>query len=74
MDHADADAFAAFYTDAQPDVHRAVQATLGDPHLAHDAVSEAFTRAAERWSQIRGLRNPAGRSYRVAVNWATNCS
>lgn len=72
MDHADADAFAAFYTGAHPDVHRAVQATLGDPQLAHDAVNEAFTRAAERWSQVRDLRNPAGWAYRVAVNWATS--
>lgn len=72
MDAADADAFATFYTRVQPDVHRAVQVTLGDPQLANDAVDEAFTRAAERWSEVRDLRNPAGWAYRVAVNWATS--
>lgn len=72
VDHADADAFAAFYTAVQPDVHRAVHATLGDRQLTHDAVNEAFTRAAERWSHVRDLRNPAGWTYRVAVNWATS--
>lgn len=72
VDHVDADAFAAFYTEAQPDLNRAVQVTLGDSQLAHDAVNEAFTRAAERWSQVRDLRNPAGWVYRVAVNWATS--
>lgn len=72
MDHADADAFAAFYTAVQPDVHRAVQATLEDRQLTNDAVNEAFTRAAERWSQVRDLRNPAGWTYQVAVNWATS--
>jgi RNA polymerase sigma-70 factor, ECF subfamily len=68
----DADAFTAFYTDAHGRIRAAVRATLGDPQLADDATDEAFVRAAERWSQVRGMANRDGWTYRVAVNWATS--
>lgn len=68
----DADAFAAFYTDAYGRVRTAVRATLGEVHLADDATDEAFVRAAERWGQVRSMANRDGWTFRVAVNWATS--
>jgi RNA polymerase sigma factor (sigma-70 family) len=46
--------------------------TLGDRHLAADAVDEAFARAAERWAVVSRMDRPSGWVYRVAVNWATS--
>jgi RNA polymerase sigma factor (sigma-70 family) len=68
----DADAFAAFYTDAHGRVRKAPRATLGDVQLADDATDEAFVRAAERWGQVRAMTNRDGWTFRVAVNWATS--
>ncbi len=66
------DGFDAFYTGCRVEVHRAVAVTVGDHHLAADAVDEAFVRAAERWGQVSQMDRPAGWVYRVAVNWATS--
>lgn len=68
----DQDGFTAFYERHRAEVHAAVAVTLGDRHLAAEAVDEAFVRAAERWSQVAGMDRPAGWVYRVAVNWATS--
>jgi RNA polymerase sigma factor (sigma-70 family) len=68
----DTEAFTTFYTTAHGRVLTAVRITLGDDHLAHEAVDEAFTRAAERWSSVAEMRNRVGWTYRVAVNWATS--
>jgi RNA polymerase sigma factor (sigma-70 family) len=64
--------FTAFYERCRAEVHAAVAVTVGDHHLAADAVDEAFVRAAERWGQVSGMDRPAGWVYRVAVNWATS--
>ena len=68
----DREGFTAFYERRRTEVHAAVAVTLGDRHLAADAVDEAFVRAAERWGQVSGMDRPAGWVYRVAVNWATS--
>ncbi|MCA1784247.1 MAG: sigma-70 family RNA polymerase sigma factor [Intrasporangiaceae bacterium] len=68
----DHEGFAAFYERRRSEVHAAVAVTLGDHHLAADAVDEAFVRAAERWGQVSVMDRPAGWVYRVAVNWATS--
>lgn len=68
----DHEGFAAFYEDSRAELHAAVAVTVGDHHLAADAVDEAFARAAERWGAVSGMERPAGWVYRVAVNWATS--
>jgi RNA polymerase sigma factor (sigma-70 family) len=68
----DQEGFAAFYRRSRTQVHAAVAVTVGDHHLAADAVDEAFVRAAERWGQVAQMDRPAGWVYRVAVNWATS--
>jgi RNA polymerase sigma factor (sigma-70 family) len=68
----DADSFTTFYTAAHGHVSTAVHATLRDPHLAAEAVDEAFVRAAERWRSVQEVHNKEGWTYRVAINWATS--
>ena len=68
----DRDGFTGFYERCRAEVHAAVAVTVGDRHLAADAVDEAFVRAAERWPQVSQMERPAGWVYRVAVNWATS--
>jgi RNA polymerase sigma factor (sigma-70 family) len=46
----------------------ALTVVSGDPHLARDAVDEAFARAFERWSRVGGMDSPAGWTYRTALN------
>ena len=43
---------------------------VGDRQDALDITQEAFSRALERWPQVRGMSNPQGWIYRVAVNLA----
>jgi RNA polymerase sigma factor (sigma-70 family) len=64
--------FTGFYERCRAEVHAAVAVTVGDHHLAADAVDEAFVRAAERWREVSRMQRPAGWVYRVAVNWATS--
>ncbi len=68
----DSDGFTAFYDQRRDEVFAAVVVSVGNRQLAAEAVDEAFTRAAERWAQVRQLDRPAGWVYRVAVNWATS--
>ena len=51
---------------------RALALTLGDAHLAAEAVDEAMARAYARWSKVGGYDSPAGWVYRVGLNWATS--
>jgi RNA polymerase sigma-70 factor (sigma-E family) len=41
---------------------------LGDRDEARDVAQETFARAFARWSRVRGMDNPEGWLYRVAVN------
>lgn len=42
----------------------------GDIELAADAVAEAFARALEQWGRVSSMDQPAGWTYRVAMNVA----
>ena len=68
----DRDGFTGSCERQRAEVHAAVAVTVGDRHLAVEAVDEAFVRAAERWGQVSQMDRPAGWVYRVAVNWATS--
>ena len=65
-------AFADFYRATRDPVGRALALTLGDAHLAADAVDEAMARAYARWTKIGAYDNPGGWVYRVGLNWATS--
>jgi DNA-directed RNA polymerase specialized sigma24 family protein len=64
--------FVDFYEHSRDRVGRALAMTLGDPHLAADAVDEAMARAFQRWAKVGCLDNPGGWVYRVGLNWATS--
>jgi RNA polymerase sigma-70 factor (ECF subfamily) len=62
--------FETFYRGGRDRVARALALTLGDAHLAADAVDEAMARAYQRWDRVGHLDNPGGWVYRVALNWS----
>ncbi|MDQ1438287.1 MAG: hypothetical protein QOK43_1916 [Acidimicrobiaceae bacterium] len=64
--------FDDFYRGTRDPVARALAVTLGDGHLAAEAVDEAMARAYQRWDQVGGYDNPGGWVYRVGLNWATS--
>ncbi|HYD09764.1 MAG TPA: sigma-70 family RNA polymerase sigma factor [Acidimicrobiales bacterium] len=63
--------FVDFYRDERDRLARALAITIGDGHLAAEAVDEAMARAYQRWRKVAGYDNPSGWVYRVALNWAT---
>ena len=62
--------FEAFYRAHADPLRRALAVTLGDAHIAGEAVDEAMTRALARWRQVGRLESPAGWVYRVGLNWS----
>ena len=64
--------FEDFYRAEHDNVLRAVLYTVGDPDLALEATDEAFARGFERWPEVSRATNPAGWTYRVALNLARN--
>jgi RNA polymerase sigma-70 factor (ECF subfamily) len=64
--------FVSFYETTRERVARALALTLGDAHLAAEAVDEAMARAYQRWGTVGRYENPGGWVYRVALNWATS--
>lgn len=64
--------FEVFWSRERDRLYRALALTLGDPGLAAEAVDEAMVRALERWKQVGTYDQPAGWTYRVALNWATS--
>jgi RNA polymerase sigma-70 factor (ECF subfamily) len=62
--------FEDFYRGGRDRVARALALTLGDAHLAADAVDEAMARAYQRWDRVGRFENPGGWVYRVALNWS----
>lgn len=64
--------FAGFWHRNHASLVRALTFTLGDRHLAADAVDEGMVRAFQRWGRVSGMDDPAGWVYRVAYNWATS--
>ena len=64
------DTFERFYRAERPEVARAVVLAVGGRELGLEATDEAFARALARWGEVSSFENPAGWTYRVAVNWA----
>lgn len=62
--------FDVFYRAHADALRRALAVTLGDPHIAGEAIDEAMTRALARWGSVGRLASPAGWVYRVALNWS----
>ncbi len=58
------DAFAAFVTDVEPRLRRALVAAYG-PERGRDATAEALAWAWARWDEVRAMANPAGYLFRV---------
>jgi DNA-directed RNA polymerase specialized sigma24 family protein len=50
--------FAEFYEATRDDCLRIVLLNVGDRHLAHDLVAEAYTRAWMSWRKVRDLEVP----------------
>jgi len=50
--------FAEFYESTRDDCLRIVLLHVGDRHLAHDLVAEAYTRAWMSWRKVRELEVP----------------
>lgn len=67
--HGDRTAFARFWVDAHPVVHRYVRSRVNDPWLAQDITSEAFTKALGAISTVRDTgRDPAAWVVTIARN------
>jgi len=64
--------FADFYGSSRERLVRALALTLGDSHLAAEAVDEAMARAYQRWERVGGFDDPAAWVYRVGLNWASS--
>jgi RNA polymerase sigma-70 factor (ECF subfamily) len=62
--------FERFYAVHRDRIVHAVALTVGDVHLADDATSEAMIKTHLRWDEVSRYENPAGWTYRVAVNHA----
>src|SRR5687767_14795847 len=62
--------FESFYRSEADRVRRALAVSLGDAHIAGEAVDEAMTRALARWDQVSLLDSPAAWVYRVGLNWS----
>jgi RNA polymerase sigma-70 factor (ECF subfamily) len=65
-------AFEEFYREQRATMLRTVIFTLDDRDLGLEATDEAFARAYERWDDVRGMANPSGWVFRVAVNVRRN--
>src|SRR4051794_11137551 len=67
---ADREGFNAFVASNYPTVVGVIALALRDRDLALDATQEAFARALERWSRVRGMTRPDGWVYVTAMNVA----
>jgi RNA polymerase sigma-70 factor, ECF subfamily len=47
---------------------RAMFLATGDRHEAEDLAQDAFVRVYERWDRVRGMEQPDGYLYRIALN------
>lgn len=62
--------FEDFWAREREPIRIALGMSLGDAHLAADAVDEAMARAFARWRRISRYEDPAGWVFHVAMNWA----
>jgi RNA polymerase sigma-70 factor (ECF subfamily) len=63
-----AEAFEDFFHAHHEPLLRAMYLATGDGHEAEDLAQEAFVRLLERWERVRGLEDPVGYLYRIALN------
>jgi RNA polymerase sigma-70 factor, ECF subfamily len=61
-------AFEDFFHAHHERLLRAMYLTTGDRHEAEDLAQDAFVRVYERWERVRGVEDPVGYLYRVALN------
>lgn len=61
--------FESFYRANRDDCYRALIVAVGNPLVADDLVAEAFTRALERWEQMRVHPAPKAWVIKVALNY-----
>lgn len=60
--------FTTMYETEREGMARALLVIGGDAEAARDAVSEAFSRAYERWPRVASMASPNGWVYQVALN------
>ncbi len=65
-----AEAFEAFFVDAEPLVRRALVSRFG-PEVGRDATAEGFAVAWRLWDRVSMMENRAGYVYRTAERWAS---
>ena len=63
-------AFEAMWQEHYGSVARSAYLVLGDREEAADVAQEAFTRAFQRWPEVRTLERPESWVHKVAVNLA----
>jgi RNA polymerase sigma-70 factor (ECF subfamily) len=62
------ESFEEFFEATYERLLRTLFLVAGNRQEAEDAAQEAFVRVYERWESVRGRPNPAGYTYRVALN------
>lgn len=67
----DAASFEAFFEAESRALYRRLCLVLRDPPQAEDIMQETFVRIWERWERVRGMQDPVGYLYRVALRRAT---
>jgi RNA polymerase sigma factor (sigma-70 family) len=60
--------FTEFFRAEYQTVFRAMYLLTGDRYEAEELAQDTFVKACERWDRLRGMENPAGYLYRIAVN------
>ena len=65
-------AFEDFFRESRNRIGRALALSIGDSHLAAEAVDEAMIRAYQQWDRVSSLDNPAAWVYRVGMNYCVS--
>lgn len=60
--------FEQWYRTEYPRVANSLTLLTGDPQVAADAASEAFTRALAKWDRVSKMDRPGGWLYKVALH------
>lgn len=60
--------FESWYREEHPRLLAAMAVVARDVEVARDVTAEAFARALERWDRVGAMAEPAGWTYRVALN------
>ncbi|HUF96848.1 MAG TPA: SigE family RNA polymerase sigma factor [Ilumatobacter sp.] len=65
-------AFEEFFREARDRIGKALALSIGDSHLAAEAVDEAMIRAYQQWDRVSSLDNPSAWVYRVGMNYCVS--